>query len=105
MLTIDQSYDGRSVDMAVGQVIELRLPANPTTGFSWGVEAGGGPACVVEEGPAAAPGRVPGQGGEHAWHIRGVQLGSCHIALAYRRPWETAAGPARTFTIDVRVTP
>jgi len=105
MLTIDQSYDGRSVDVPVGQVIELRLPANPTTGFSWSIEAAGRPACVIEEGPAAPPGQVPGQGSEHTWQIRGVQLGGCHIALAYRRPWEATASPAREFRLDIRVTP
>ncbi len=105
MLTIDQSYNGRSLDVPVGQVIELRLPANPTTGFAWSIEAAGGPACAVEEGPAAPPGNVPGQGSEHAWHIRGVQLGTCQIALAYRRPWEAAANPAETFRLDIRVTP
>ena len=89
---------------SIRATIELRLPANPTTGFAWSIEAGGGPACGVEEGPPASPGRVPGQGGEHAWQIRGVQLGNCHIALAYRRPWEATSSPAQVFTLDVRVT-
>jgi inhibitor of cysteine peptidase len=103
MLTIDQSYDGRSVDLAVGQAIELRLPENPTTGFSWAVQTDGGPACSVAEGPPAPAGALPGQGREHAWEIRGVQAGTCRIGLAYRRPWETGAPPAQEFHVGIRV--
>jgi inhibitor of cysteine peptidase len=104
MLTIDQSYDGRSIDLAVGQAIELRLPENPTTGFSWTVRADGEPACDLAEGPAAPPGTLPGQGREHVWTIRGVDAGTCRIALIYQRSWEATIPPAQEFHIGIRVT-
>ena len=105
MLTIDQSYDRRSVDLPVGQVLELRLPENPTTGFSWSFESNGGPACAVVNDQFVGSGTRPGRGGQHAWQIRGVQVGACQFSLAYRRPWEAGVPSAQVFHVQVNVTP
>ena len=105
MLVIDQTFDGGRVALPVGQVLELRLLENPTTGFTWRVDQNGSPACVVA-GSEFAAGRVqPGAPGEHIWKIRGVSAGDCQIALTYRRSFETGAAPARTFHVQVHVTP
>ncbi len=37
MIVVDQSASGQTLDLPVGQVIELRLAENPTTGFRWTV--------------------------------------------------------------------
>ena len=104
MLTIDQSFDGASVNLSVGQVLELRLPENPTTGFVWNFESKGDPGCAVIDNRFVASGVRPGSGGEHTWHIRGLKAGVCRISLVYRRPWEVAALPAHKFQITIDVT-
>jgi inhibitor of cysteine peptidase len=104
VLTIDQSYDGKSLDLPVGQVIELRLPENPTTGFTWHFDKDGAPACTIARSAFTAGANRPGAGGEHAWDITAVTRGNCEIALVYRRPSDAAGAPAQTFRVIVHVT-
>ena len=102
-MLLDDSFAGKTVDLPVGQVMELRLAENPTTGFSWVFVSKGEPACAVIGNAYKAPGGPPGQGGAHEWRIEGAQAGECDLALHYRRSFEQAP-PARSFTLHVRVT-
>lgn len=104
LITVDQSYAGQTIDLPVGQVMELRLSENPTTGFHWVFTATGSPACALSGDSFQPPtSRAPGAGGEHRWDIRGVRPGLCEVSLAYRRSFESGP-PARSFTLHVRVT-
>lgn len=108
MQAISESDDGKTVDLAVGQVIELRLKENPTAGFRWQIRRDGAPACrisedFVEPAPKDNP-PVPGQGGTHVWRIEGVQAGACNMALTYARGWEADRPPATTFRLHIQVT-
>ena len=102
-MLVDDSYAGKTVNLPVGQVMELRLAENPTTGFRWSFVSKGEPVCVVVGDAYQAQGGPPGRGGEHEWRIEGAQVGECDIALDYRRSFEQAP-PARSFTLHVRVT-
>jgi inhibitor of cysteine peptidase len=108
MEAISEAHDGKTVDLGVGQVIELRLKENPTTGFRWEVRRDGAPACRITADflePAAKDGLpVPGRGGTHVWRIEGVQVGVCDLSLAYARSWEAARPPATTFGVHIHVT-
>jgi inhibitor of cysteine peptidase len=103
MVLIDQSQAGQSVDLPLGQVVELRLKENPTTGFSWSFTANGAPNCAVLGDSFTGGSGQPGQGGEHAWRIKAVRAGPCMIALVYRRPFEQGTAPAQSFEIRIEV--
>ena len=101
MEQLDESADGREIELAAGEEFELTLDENPTTGFRWRVTADGSPACALVRDEFRAPteGR-PGQGGSHVWQFRADRAGQCRIELSYAR----AAGDAsRDFTLRVRV--
>jgi inhibitor of cysteine peptidase len=103
MLQIAQDENGREVTLAVGEVVELSLPENRTTGFHWELKAKGGPVCELvkdEFEPSVGP---TGSGGIHRWQFKAVRAGSGEIELHYRRPWEQNAAPARTYQVSVRV--
>jgi len=105
MLQIAQDDNGREVPLAVGEVVELSLPENRTTGFHWELKAKGGPVFELvkdEFEPAKGP---PGQGGVHRWQFKAVRAGSGEIQLQYRRHWEQNAAPARNYRVSVRVNP
>ena len=108
MIVVDQNHSGQIIDLPVGQVIELRLAENPTTGYRWSFVADGAPACVVVadrfDGPTGPAGGPPGRGGEHAWQIKGAVAGECRIAMRYARGFQPDA-PAQSFALTVRVTP
>jgi inhibitor of cysteine peptidase len=103
MMTIDQSYAGRHLDLSIGEVIELRLTENQTTGFHWTFVSDGSPACsVVADHSIAAADRM-GQPGQHLWQLRGIQPGPCEIVLRYARSFETDQPPAQSFQLHIQV--
>jgi predicted secreted protein len=97
-----------------GQSVEVRLPANVSTGFGW--EVAGVDASVVslvgrrdERGEVAAR---PQAIGVPAVGVPSVQvlvfqakgLGQTDVALVYVRPWERERLPANTARLRVTVT-
>ena len=102
MEQLDESADGREIELAAGQEFELTLGENPTTGFRWRLTADGSPACALVRDEFRAPeGGRPGQGGSHVWQFRAERAGESRIELSYAR---AAGDAARTFTLRVRVT-
>jgi inhibitor of cysteine peptidase len=104
MIALGEDATGRTIDVQVGQVVEVRLAENRSTGFQWRLVGDPGRACrVVDGGFEPAPGGMLGRGGTHAWRITASGTGECSLALAYARPWEASAAPARTFALHLRI--
>ena len=108
MLQIDASQSGQTVQIAVGEAVELRLAENRMTGFRWTVLRDGAPECrIADAGPERSGGpnkhARPGHGSTHVWRISGVQAGTCEVALAYARPWERHSMPAAAFDVRFHV--
>lgn len=102
MKQVDESSDGKQIDVASGDTLEVRLQENRTTGHKWILESEGGAVCS-QVSDAFEPGDAVGQPGTHVWVFRAEKQGSADITLAYRRPWEEKQTPVRTFTLHVRV--
>ena len=102
-MLVDETFNGRAIELTIGQTIEVLLPENPTTGFSWQLTSDGGPACVMTSDQFIAPAGPPGKGGDHTWKFKAVRPDECDIELGYRRRWESSAAASRTFKIHVKV--
>jgi predicted secreted protein len=95
-----------SVDLRVGQLLELRLPARSGTPFSWR-SAGIVPPCLEMVGQHGLP-RLPDNnmaGGLKTQLIiyRAVSSCSGQLRLIYERSWEGGLQPARTIRYQVTV--
>jgi inhibitor of cysteine peptidase len=102
-MKVDESFDGREVELPAGSELEVVLKENPTTGFGWAVESMAAPVCSLAEDNFESAQRARGSEGLHRWRLQAKQKGEGKISLSYRRSWETKA-PVRTFTVTVRVT-
>ena len=101
MEQLDESADGREIELAVGQEFELALGENPSTGFRWRMTSDGSPECKLAVDDFRAPEEArPGQGGTRVWRFRAARAGECRISLSYARAGGDAA---RDFTLRVRV--
>jgi inhibitor of cysteine peptidase len=103
MVQVDSSYNGRDVTLAIGEVVELSLAENPTTGFGWQFGVKPEPACSLVKSWFEAPNGPPGKGGIHRWQFQAVRSGTGEIKLEYRRSWEKDTPPAQTFQLSVHV--
>jgi inhibitor of cysteine peptidase len=84
----------------------VSLPSNPTTGYSWEVEALD--AAVLEqrgepEYTSEAEGGVVGAGGTETFRFEALSSGRLELTLIYHRPFEEGVEPVDTFTVTVEV--
>lgn len=102
LLSIGELDDGATVNLAVGDSLEVTLPANPSTGLTW--ELAGDRGCVEQRGEAryTALDDLLGSGGLLTFDLEAIQAGTEDLSFVYRRPWEDAA-PERTFAVTVVV--
>ena len=102
-MVVDESADGQSLTLAVGESLMVELAENPTTGFRWTLTSDGAPACAASgESYEADQSTGLGRGGRHRWQFQAAQPGRGTIALSHSRPWEPGA-PGRTFSLSVTV--
>ena len=110
MMQLDESFDGRSVTLRVGERIELALAENASTGYRWrpapARRSAWGPALRAIDETFAAPGQrpeKPGAPGIRRLYFEAVTAGSADLELEYRRSWQPSAQAARTFRLRIEV--
>ena len=92
-VTLGATSTAPVVALAVGRRLEVRLPANPTTGYAWTATALHGGALASSGPPAYLPAAsgLLGAGGTAVFTYRAVA--PAHLSFAYARSWERAAPP------------
>ena len=94
---------GESVTLAVGGMLTVALPANPSTGYSW--VPTNTPEFLFQQGQptfeTSGTANNVGAGGTEVLTFKAVAPGSGTLSLDYLRPWETTGTPVKKFTIKV----
>lgn len=92
------------VSLVPGDTFAVALPANPSTGYTWGMTV---PDVLEEEGAGSyasdAPPGMVGAGGTMTWRFRAVRPGEGELVLVYRRQWEEGTPPVQTVRYRVVV--
>lgn len=106
-LTLAKDADGTSVQVTVGQALEISLEGNPTTGYSWEVKESGEPTLKAQGEPAYVQSEtgvtLVGGGGTYTFRFVGAEVGTAMLELIYHRSWEKDVAPLETFTLEVTV--
>ncbi|MBU1692625.1 MAG: protease inhibitor I42 family protein [Verrucomicrobia bacterium] len=96
----------QSVQLVPGQVLEVRLRGNPTTGYSWTLEGYEAQEILVRDEEVSyqsdAPDRM-GAPGLFRYRFTAARSGSATLRFLYRRPWEEAVEPLYTAVLNVTV--
>ncbi|MCU1253470.1 MAG: peptidase inhibitor [Edaphobacter sp.] len=94
------------VSLKVGAVLEVRLEANHTTGYSWVFAPAVNP-VLMRQGRTAyqehVSGSTVGAGGVEVWRFKAVKAGRQGLQFEYRRPWEKDSPPAKVVMFTVTV--
>ena len=105
-VSTSEADNGKTIYVARGGVIELRLASNPSTGYGWDIISNSGLTQVGEGTYEASPhrARVVGSGGFSVFRFRPTKADKGEIALDLRAPgFKTGDKPAETFRATVRV--
>lgn len=96
-----------ALEVQAGEMFQVKLCSNPSTGFEWLEDAQISDTAVLEQedhefiGPESEPPPPPGTPGQEVWTFKAVKEGSSTIFFEYGRPWE--GGEKREWTCTVNV--
>jgi len=101
-LKLTEQDAGRTVDMRVGELLEVTLRGNPTTGYMWDVQSVDPnilkPADQLE---FQADSKLIGSPGKLTLRFEATRAGKTPLRLIYHRPWEKNVEPIDTFEVTV----
>lgn len=104
-IVVGPAASGSQRSIRRGDLLVVRLPSNPSTGFAWKLCAGTD-RVLVPAGhtyvPPTGKQRL-GAPGTAVLRFRAAATGTTVLRLVYVRPWEKGVPPARTFTLRVTV--
>lgn len=98
-MTLTKEDSGRTVKLAPGGVVTIRLPENPTTGYRWAIASDGGLEAVSDDFETGGPGL--GSGGERIFKFRVPKAGSHQLRLKHWRSFEGDSSITERFHVTV----
>ena len=95
------------VTLKMGQLLEVRLPMQAGTGYSWAASSDTSNLEFIDQATLHPWGGAPTVGGNQTqmFIYRAIGPGEAVLHFAYRRPWEGGVPPAKTVEQRVTVKP
>jgi inhibitor of cysteine peptidase len=104
-MKVGENDDGKVIELMVGQILEVELRENPSTGFRWELSAIGPELKKLPKEKYLPDSKAIGAGGRRTMEFEALRTGSAKILLEERRPWEADSPPVKRFRIEVKVIP
>lgn len=106
-VTVSLSDSGGTAALIPGQPLVVRLPTNPSTGYSWSYTVKGDDVLRLDSvsGVSASANGMVGSPGEQVWSFRAQGTGHSVLTYVYTRAWEKTMPPALTVMLNVAVKP
>jgi inhibitor of cysteine peptidase len=103
-LTLTQAEKGKSFEAHQGDVIVVRLPENPTTGYRWAIEQIDEEVLEPETSNfALSPDAGIGGGGEQRLRFRAKGAGTARVELKLARAWEEESSGIDRYSFTIQV--
>ena len=94
----------RTVEIGVGDILEVVLKGNPTTGYIWDrVSPDKGILKQVGKTKFKPDRKARGSGGKIMMRFQAAEAGKTSLKLIYHRPFEKNRAPIKTFEVRVTV--
>ncbi len=101
---ITEADAGSTVELHQGQILDVALPGNPTTGYTWEVEPGAESVLQQQGEPTfEAESNLLGAGGVMTLTFEAIGRGEVTLSLIYHRTFEPGVAPLQTFEVTVVV--
>jgi predicted secreted protein len=105
-VTLGEADSGRTITVEAGTPIQIVLPSNASTGFSWEIATAPSEAVlspVPGNGEYSAPSSdLVGSPGVQTFGYETVGVGTTRLVLSYRRSWSGEEAGTFSLTIVVR---
>lgn len=95
---------GSTIYVKQGEVLEVTLEGNPTTGYTWEEPAGAGEVLAQQGEPEfKADSSALGSGGMMTLRFKAMQAGTYPLKLIYHRTFEPNVPPLQTYDVTIVV--
>jgi inhibitor of cysteine peptidase len=105
MLLLLEADNDRTVDIRLGETVQVRLPENATTGYRWSIDREDEEFIEVLGSEPHYPAGAVGSGGEVTFVFRGRKIGTGEVGLKYWRSWQGDSSIASRFRVRFNVHP
>ena len=103
-IKLTEKDSGRTLEMRVGEFLEVVLRGNPTTGYIWSMaDPDNGIIQKVGESKFEPDRQSRGSGGDTILRFKAVDVGETLLKLIYHRPFEKEKPPINSFEIRIVV--
>ena len=103
-LQLSEKDLGRTVEIGVGDILEVVLRGNPTTGYIWDVASPDkGILKQVGETEFRPDRKARGSNGNIVLRFEAARIGKTSLKLIYHRPFEKNRPQMKTFEVSVKV--
>ena len=103
-VTLTAADNGKSIRVAPGEKLTLRLKENPSTGFRWTVDMSNNEYLTLRSSDYIPDsGGVPGGGGKRVFIFEAKRIGNFRLSLKLGREWERDKRPASRFDVSIHV--
>ena len=103
-MKVDERDAGSSLEMEIGNILEIVLKGNPSTGYMWQVASDDNPILRQIGETVFTPERqARGSGGTIIMRFEAVTEGTTPLKLIHHRSFEKDMPPIKTFEITVSV--
>lgn len=95
---------GKTIPLKPGDMVQISLPGNATTGYSWGV-VGVDNNVLTQVGnwDYVTSSTTPGAPGMYVLTFQAVNAGTTDLALGYKQWWDETMKPEKTFELTAVV--
>jgi inhibitor of cysteine peptidase len=105
MLSLVETDNDRTVDARVGDVVQVSLPENATTGYRWTIDRYDEDIIEAVGSEPRYPADAVGSGGRVAFTFKAKKTGAGEIALKHWRHWEGDRSVIGRFHVRLNVQP
>ena len=106
MLILTHADNNRSTEVRVGERIAVRLPANPTTGFTWAIDETNSRLLALDGTEfTESTETYVGAKGWRTFTFTASQPGEVALKLKYWRFWEGDASATERYAVNLRILP
>ena len=105
-LVLTRADNNRTAELRVGERLKVRLPENPTTGFTWAIDETNSRLLALDGTEFTEPteGSI-GARGQRIFTFTTLQPGEVALKLKYWRFWEGDGSTTERYAITLKIVP
>ena len=96
-MRLSENDSGKTIEIGVGDELEVVLPANPTTGYVWDLTLLDPTVMRLDKADFLARDKAIGSGGMEIIKFHAIAAGKSVVRLIFHRPFEQNVPPTKTF--------